>query len=325
MLTILLASQQLRSTHLQSETEVERLRKALAELELSQAHFKQVEDVEAQHQGRVQSLEKELESTQAKYNDISSELERSRKTTLDLNASYDSSLRTLAEAAQLPFDEDVDARQLLQTLVEKLVAIANSASKADSEVNDADSRQDHHTLEMSSLSARLRSTETALHDETSRAHSLARQLSDVQTEVARVNRERDEALRKIELGVGSSRGPTHAGGDGTALSSVPTMIAPRAPIDFNLPPSARHKRQVSLQALRARMGPVAIEERRPSASRRSTSGFSSLKEEEDGSTEQGEEGVIAANGHDHVPRQRGQFGDEVVFWCSACQGDLITL
>jgi chromosome segregation ATPase len=69
-------------------------------------------------------------------------------------------------------------------------------------------------------------------------------------------------------------------------------------VDLMLPASVRHKRQASLAGLKARMGPS-----------RTVSGLGPME------SVQEDLGLIG----------RKQFGDEIMFCCPACEGDLITL
>jgi chromosome segregation ATPase len=69
-------------------------------------------------------------------------------------------------------------------------------------------------------------------------------------------------------------------------------------VDLMLPASVRHKRQASLAGLKARMGP-----------NRTVSGLGPMESVEE------DLGLIG----------RKQFGDEIMFCCPACEGDLITL
>jgi chromosome segregation ATPase len=69
-------------------------------------------------------------------------------------------------------------------------------------------------------------------------------------------------------------------------------------VDLMLPASVRHKRQASLAGLKARMGPT-----------RTVSGLGPMESVEE------DLGLIG----------RKQFGDEIMFCCPACEGDLITL
>jgi chromosome segregation ATPase len=69
-------------------------------------------------------------------------------------------------------------------------------------------------------------------------------------------------------------------------------------VDLMLPASVRHKRQASLAGLKARMGPT-----------RTVSGLGPMESVEED---------LGLTG-------RRQFGDEIMFCCPACEGDLITL
>lgn len=69
-------------------------------------------------------------------------------------------------------------------------------------------------------------------------------------------------------------------------------------VDLMLPASVRHKRQASLAGLKARMGPS-----------RTVSGLGPMESVSE------DLGLIG----------RKQFGDEIMFCCPACEGDLITL
>lgn len=75
-----------------------------------------------------------------------------------------------------------------------------------------------------------------------------------------------------------------------------------------LPASVRHKRQVSLTALKARMEPART-----------------VRSSRLGSTTEEDEGEVKVSPASDRTRVRKQFGDEIVFCCPACEGDLITL
>jgi hypothetical protein len=260
----------------------------------------------------------------------------------------------LAEVLQLEETQDEDV--VIRRAVERLRSAASAAAAAPPPTTASPRPERSETteprpsleLELSTLSARLRTTESSLHAETSRTHLLQRQLTDVQAEMARLTRERDEAMRLVERGVGSSR--TMMGGgyvvDGRGMggsSSSPPPLPPPAPTtarglmdyDLHLPPSARHKRAVSLQALRARMGPSTPAAGDDTGRRRTNVGMSGggVKEEDEDAEEGSAEergrvavAVAAARGERRDRRgHRRQFGDEVVFWCPCCTGDLITL
>ncbi len=214
-------------------------------------------------------------------------------------------------------DDDADTDHLADLIAQKLSA--PSANGTAQHVGDPAERD----LELSSMAARLRTAETALHEETSRTHTLSRQLTDMQAEVTQAQRDREEALRFVNQGVGSSRSAGSYGALDRRIASPPpvaAVISPRAPVDYDLPPSVRHKRHVSLQALRARMTSRPRDsQRRPSYSRASNSGVSSLKEDDESEREGSATHTL------HRVRQRRQYGDDVVFSCPCCTGDLISL
>lgn len=140
--------------------------------------------------------------------------------------------------------------------------------------------EDQTRLEISKQAAKIRELESALHAATSRVHTLTRQLS-----------------ANTPPMTSPSRGILYSPDEKQGRPSGP----PRLPsVDMLLPASVRHKRQVSLAGLKARMG---------TANRTVSSiggGMDSVQEDL---------GLIG----------RKQFGDEIMFCCPACEGDLITL
>jgi septal ring factor EnvC (AmiA/AmiB activator) len=119
--------------------------------------------------------------------------------------------------------------------------------------------------------------EEELQASASRIQALTRQLADLQAAYASSQKERGEARRTP-----SAETPP--------LSRTSNV---NRTVDAILPANVRHKRQVSLTALKARMG-----------SSFTRGGMESLAEN---------------------PGERKQFGDEIMFCCPACEGDLITL
>ena len=140
-------------------------------------------------------------------------------------------------------------------------------------------------LELSRRAEQIRTLESALHASTSRVHALSRQLTDLHAAYTTAQRERDDAITAVQSGL------SPGGKRGILLSPDER---PRTAVDAILPAAVRHRRQVSLAGLKARMEP-----------RRGVK-MESLAEEED---------VLPGK----------QFGDEIMFCCPACDGDLITL
>jgi predicted nucleic acid-binding Zn-ribbon protein len=167
-----------------------------------------------------------------------------------------------------------------------------------------------------SESSKISSLESALQTSTLRIQSLTRELVDLHAAYAQAQRERDDALSSS-----SAFSPRGSRGQGLFLS--PSEESPRPDrrailgrtasggvMDAILPASVRHKRQVSLTALKARMEP-----------REARSKMDLLEEGEEG--EEAETPGINSKVGKIVTRQ--QFGDEIVFCCPACEGDLFEL
>jgi len=159
---------------------------------------------------------------------------------------------------------------------------------------------------------RIRGLESALHSSAARVHSLSRQLTDMHAAYATAQKERDDALASSSYSGSSTKGlflspadDSPSPGNGIGLGRPP--IVPTRSMDMVLPASVRHKRQVSLTALKARMEPT-----RTIPSPR----MGLLAEEGE------EEEAMETPSH---MNSRKQFGDEIVFCCPACEGDLITL
>lgn len=128
----------------------------------------------------------------------------------------------------------------------------------------------------------VKKLESELEASASRVQLLTRQLADLQSAYAASQKERN-------LAAGYSGSPNRD----LAPPSMNRTSSVNRSVDAILPANVRHKRQVSLTALKARMG-----------SSFSRGGMDSLAEH---------------------PGERKQFGDEIMFCCPACEGDLITL
>jgi hypothetical protein len=148
----------------------------------------------------------------------------------------------------------------------------------------------------------------------SRADDLTRQLTDLHSAYATAQKERDDALAGTTFSPRGAKSLFLSPADEhPRIPSGPGSPSPHVPmnrtVDAILPAAVRHRRQVSLSALKARMEP---------SSRVPSSRMAPLLEEGDASASSLAEGRTLR----HVPKQ---FGDEIVFCCPACEGDLITL
>ena len=187
-----------------------------------------------------------------------------------------------AEAAQKSLQDQVDeitsARTALETELERLrekvaaleeeIATARLTASASTPLPQSpgdDTVEAQRALDASLTAQRLRETEHKLHQSESKVHSLSRQLAQLST---------SQPLPKSS--------PRNVQVDAHSM----------------LPAATRHKRQVSLSLLKARM--------ESSSSRPGLSpAGETIEEEEHG--------------------RHTQFGDELMFACKSCQGDLIML
>lgn len=157
-----------------------------------------------------------------------------------------------------------------------------------------------HDLELSQQAERIRSLENSLHAAESRVHTLTRQLADSQ----------------MLSSPGTSRGYFLSDGDSPSARSPGQSSRPTG-VDALLPAHVRHKRQVSLSALKARMD---------HSHRVVSTPMISLNEEDEGrrGSVSSPAGVTPMEGRSKKSG-RAQFGDEIVYCCPACEGDLIML
>jgi hypothetical protein len=95
--------------------------------------------------------------------------------------------------------------------------------------------QAQHALEISNYGSKLRSIESALHAESSRSHSLSKQITDLQAELMEAKRQQQQ--RDLHPSTSLSY----------RLAPTTTMI------DEKLPPSVRQKRRTALALLKARL------------------------------------------------------------------------
>ncbi|WRT68837.1 uncharacterized protein IL334_005818 [Kwoniella shivajii] len=172
-------------------------------------------------------------------------------------------------------------------------------------------------LEISSLTSQIRELESSLHTSNTRIHSLSKQLTDLTLSHNQIQKERDELVGSFSPS--GSRGPSTKSyflspkdeyPSSPGVRRIPSGNGGNSAVDAILPPSVRHKRQVSLNALKARM-----EFTKPLSS---PNKLSSLHEDEE------RPGTLSTDSNGWT-KTRKQFGDEIMFCCPACEGDLITL
>ncbi|KAH7106800.1 hypothetical protein BKA62DRAFT_740637 [Auriculariales sp. MPI-PUGE-AT-0066] len=196
-----------------------------------------------------------------------------------------------------------------------------------------------HALDMSNAHATIRALENQTFEAQAKSHGLQKRVSTLEDELAHAKlsmhqfQQELEQLKPqtplspnpaVEYGVAATpqRGPNSD--NGRAVPVVRSAIS----LDDSLTPETRHKRQVSLSMLKARIDSERARQLGATSPRplaRNLSNLSSLTE----SNMENEEPLPPGEGHDefvHVHDRRPQFLDDShVFWCHACRGDIVVL
>lgn len=243
----------------------------------------------------MSSLAEENSSRAEQITSLSSQLSKAQEQISSLQSSL---LASQAAAIPLP------ASPLASTS-----AISPSQENPDS-LSTAEAA---HALEVSNLTAVIRSLEDGLYKREMRLHELERQIMNLSG--------RPATYRSTSGGSSGTKGYFFSPPDQEPSAPQSPTVAPKPrlnPVDAILPPSVRHKRQVSLNALKARMEPsVSLKGASPLRGSRT---IAEVKEE----ASMGDEGRRESVDGRSVG-VRKQFGDEIMFCCPACDGDLITL
>jgi DNA repair exonuclease SbcCD ATPase subunit len=238
-------------------------------------------------ESNLTAAQSELSTVKGNFGAMTKRAETAEKRKEGLQTENDELVKQLAEVRDRVvevMEEKADMTSRIQTLETRSKADAKDLEAARTQIGDNEttiaslrdaSVSEERALEISQQSAKIRELEAALHAATSRVHSLTRQLAAVPPTSPSSN---------LFLAPASDE-------KRPAAQRVPT-------VDLMLPASVRHKRQVSLAGLKARMGPS-----------RTVSGLGPME------SVQEDLGLIG----------RKQFGDEIMFCCPACEGDLITL
>ncbi|KAL4070562.1 hypothetical protein J3A83DRAFT_4095063 [Scleroderma citrinum] len=172
-----------------------------------------------------------------------------------------------------------------------------------------------HVLELSSANSQIRALETAVFEAQDRAHRLQRQVGVLEDQLAqtRTSRATPRPFSPSTSARSSSR--ASSGLRRASFGKQSGLVPPstRSVFDVGLSPETRHKRQVSLSMLKARI------ESEAAANGHTSRVLSPVLQAHELSLSSVEE-VSAAH-----PR-RPQFMDELhIFWCRSCRGDLVIL
>lgn len=169
-----------------------------------------------------------------------------------------------------------------------------------------------HVLELSSAQSQIRALETAVFEAQDRAHRLQRQIGVLEDQLAQTRASRttprpfspSTSVRPSSRASSSLRRASFGKQSGLVPPST------RSVFDVGLSPETRHKRQVSLNMLKARI------ESETAANSHTPRVLSPVP--------QGDEQTFPSvhEGHSWRP----QFMDEShIFWCHSCRGDLVIL
>ncbi|KAG2367720.1 hypothetical protein BDR07DRAFT_1350603 [Suillus spraguei] len=180
-----------------------------------------------------------------------------------------------------------------------------------------------HAMDLSNANSQIRALETTVFEAQAKSHSLQKQISILEDQLAQQRSTSRATSRPFSPGVPgrpSSRtlNPIDLRrGSFTHRSSNLAPPSPRTVFDVGLSPETRHKRQVSLGMLKARIDSEVAA---------SAGGYPSSRQLSP--VPQGDEGTSgrepdSPSWHTH---RRPQFMDEShIFWCHSCDGELVIL
>lgn len=274
-------------------------------------------------------LETERDSLNEEKRQLSQQRQDLVQQVQGMNEKITSSQEIISVVTQrLTLDSSADAvviQEAIDSLHDQLSeakeAIKAKASESTARGQDHEALESQHSIELSEKDSKIRELEEVIHSQTRQVHGLSKRVTDLQSELstmqAQAHTERPgPAPRQISQADSLMTSGAAPSPSASSYTIVPKPLPPPASvIDATLPPSLRRKRHVSLNLLKTRMsGP-------PPSLLSSSSSHTDARH--DAASSGGE--VTAHETHATVPYYQSQISDEAVFWCAACQGDLITL
>ncbi|WVO18222.1 hypothetical protein L204_105929 [Cryptococcus depauperatus] len=215
------------------------------------------------------------------------------------SSSQSESISTLSSQLSSLKGELAEARAAIPLPSSPIGKASSAVSVGSDELNAIKSA---HSLEVSQLMERIRTLEAELYNTQKEVHTLSREVT-YHTISGGVKRhfasppETSPTTSPASLGLGSPSS---------------TSNKRLNPVDSLLPASVRHKRQVSLTALKARMQSSIIT-------------ASPLRNPTGDNLDGGKQRQRSSMDVVREIGTRKQFGDEIMFCCPACYGDLIIL
>ena len=315
------------------ETEAAKLRKESDALREKDNHS--LQQTVADLQRGYSLLEAELQSAQATVKTLEAERTRTRQGEVrhadmsnrmnaearrreeeisQLESALTSSRRNEAEQSQLIHHYRTEIEALQSELVakeEELESVQKTPitdgglRSLDDEMLSAVKQQ--HVMELSSTQSQIRALETAVFEAQDKAHRYQRQMHVLEEQLASRSVSRATSRPFSPAGRPSSRTSNDLR-RGSLTKSSSLVPSTRSVFDVGLSPETRHKRQVSLSMLKARIESETAAYRQTPPPR----GLSPVPD------------VLSdvMDSHAHRP----QFMDEShIFWCHSCRGELVIL
>ncbi|KAH7915714.1 hypothetical protein BJ138DRAFT_997362 [Hygrophoropsis aurantiaca] len=186
------------------------------------------------------------------------------------------------------------------------------------------SLRQQHAIELSSASSQIRALETSVFEAQATSHKLQKQISILEDQLAQTRSASRATSRPFSPGIPrpSSRAQSQTDVRRGSFGHKPSNLAPlsRSVFDVGLSPETRHKRQVSLSMLKARIDSEAA----AAGSHSSSRALSPIPQGSRAATPSIRDDIRSLHS-DHLGK-RPQFMDEShIFWCHSCQGDLVIL
>ena len=256
--------------------------------------------------GEREDLTREKKEAQDSARELTASLEEQRQEA----ARSQAQLNAVASALEMDPIDSTDFESSIREMKAKLRTLEQDlAERSADTVKEAEieALRSQHGIEISERDSRLRRMQEEAHDEANRIHRMSKQMSDLENELTALRSQ--SASRAVSVAPGTTPLVNNVRSRPASLvvGGPQVVVPPTASIDASLPPSMRHKRQVSLAMLKARMsGPPPLLSRNASKINMS--------------------GVIAENDEAAEVHLPDSLSDDAVFWCSACSTQtLITL
>ncbi|KAF7969852.1 hypothetical protein HWV62_25854 [Athelia sp. TMB] len=273
-----------------------------AELDETQASLRTLEadrithyQVAAHQSDEIERLTSSLHKQAEEYAAIKHDLAQ-RKRSDDDDRGYIERAQEEIESLRAELNAADEEIQQLRATASTPAPGHHAKGSLDTEMLSAVKQQ--HSLDLSTAHSQIRSLETAIFDAQAQSHTLQKRVAFLENQLA--TSPRSDSRASASTSRPSSRAHNHS------PSTLPPLN--RSVFDVGLTPETRHKRQVSLSMLKARIdselaASTPSRMSTPTLGRRKQSGLPTV----------------------HEPRSRGPQLDDHIFWCNSCKADLIIL